>query len=124
MDLFFYYVKILKLFQFTIQEVETVEVVKDGKVGNLDDWKVEVVCRKKDRFDKKGCGAVLVVNGQDLVMMYWHGTHFRHNYTAIKCSQCGKYNRVRDVPKPVWEKFNTTENRENAIFDGFNDSIY
>ncbi|HEY4474914.1 MAG TPA: hypothetical protein VJC06_03265 [Candidatus Paceibacterota bacterium] len=100
------------------------EVVKDGKVGNPEEWKTEVICRKKDKFDEDGCGAVLSVTAKDLVMMYWHGTHFRHNYTAIRCPQCGKHNRIRDVPKLVWEKFNNVENRNKSISDGFSESIY
>ena len=100
------------------------EVVKDGKVGNPDNWKIEVVCEKKDKFDKDGCGAILAVTAEDLVMMYWHGTHFRHYYSGIMCSQCGKYNKVRDVPRPVWIKFSTAENKDKAIFDGFSESIY
>lgn len=118
-------VRISKLFLWpTIGEIKTVEVVKNGKVGNPDAYKTEVKCEKKDKFDKDGCGAVLAVTAQDLIMMYWHGTHFRHNYTAVRCPQCGKYNRVRDVPPLVWEKFNTVKNREKAIFDGFSESIY
>jgi len=100
------------------------EVIKDGKVGDPDNWSAEVVCEKKDKFDRDGCSAILAVTAEDLTMMYWHGTHFRHNYAAIMCPQCGKYNRVRDVPKPVWLKFNTIENREGSIFDGFSESIY
>ena len=99
------------------------KVIKDGKIGNPDNWQTKIVCEKKDRLDSEVCGAELEVTEKDLVMMYWHGTHFKHCYTAAKCPQCGKYNRVEEVPQPIWERFNTTRRRELAIFDGFTEEI-
>lgn len=98
------------------------EVIRDGNIGNPDDWKTEVTCEKKGGSDKDGCDAVLSITAKDLIMMYWEGTHFRHDYPAIRCPQCGKYNSVK-VPDLVWEKFNTSKNRDESIFDGFSESI-
>ncbi|MEK7561172.1 MAG: hypothetical protein AAB539_04445 [Patescibacteria group bacterium] len=98
------------------------EIVKDGAIGNPDDWKAEVVCGAKDGMDKDGCGAVMSITAGDLVIMYWHGTHFRHDYPAVRCPQCGKYSRVK-IPTLVWEKLNTVKNRRKAIFDGFSEEI-
>jgi len=99
------------------------EIVKDGNIGNPDDWKAEVKCDKNDKYDKDGCGAVLSIAAADLVMMYWYGSHFLHFYTAVRCPQCGKYNEVK-VPNLVWEKFNTAKNQNKAIFDGFSDEAH
>ncbi len=99
------------------------KVLKEGSVEAPKKWKAKVMCGKKDRYDKKGCGAVLGVTAKDLVMMYWEGTHFCHHYAAIKCPRCGKHNRV-ELPALVWEKFNTDEHRRKAIFDGFSDSVW
>lgn len=99
------------------------DIVKDGKIGSPDNWQAEISCEKKDKLDKSGCGAVLSVTVKDLLMMYWHGTHFRHDYPAVRCPQCGKYNRA-EVPDLVWERFNTAKNRKKGIFDGFSESIY
>lgn len=97
------------------------EVVKDGKVGNPENWKTVVSCSKKDAYDSVGCGAELEVRPNDLILMYFKGSHSNHYYTAVKCPQCGKYDRVRDVPKPIWEKIHTNANKAKAIFDGFSD---
>lgn len=100
------------------------DVIKDGEIGNLEDWETEITCDKKNGGDdKEGCGAVLSVNAKDPIMMWWHGTHFKHWYAAVRCPQCGKYNQVK-LPDLLWEQFNTTKNKKNATFDGFKDSIY
>ena len=96
-------------------------IIKKGNVQKPKNWKAEVTCGKKDELDGDGCGAVLSVAAKDLVMMYWHGTHSRHYYTAIKCPECEKYNRV-DPPDPVLKQFNTATRRRKAIFDGFDES--
>jgi len=98
------------------------KVIKSGKVEKPENWKAKVTCKKKDELDSTGCGAVLTVTAKDLVMMYWHGTHSCHYYTAVKCPQCGKYNRAK-IPDSVWKEFNTATNRKKAIFDGFDESI-
>ena len=100
------------------------KVLKDGEHGPPEDWSEELTCKKRDKYDKKGCGAVLQVTFEDLVMMYWHGTHFPHYYSAVKCPQCGKYNATKNLPNPLWVKFNTKARRRKAVFDGFSDSIY
>ena len=96
------------------------KVIKKGKVEERKNWK-KVTCQKDDKYDKEeGCGAILSVTVKDLVMMFFRGTHYRHYYTAIKCPQCGKHNRVM-LPDSIWRKLNTEENRSKALFDGFSD---
>lgn len=99
-------------------------MIKDGKIGYPANWKAEIACEKKDKFDKDGCGAVLRVTAKDLIMMYWKGTRVRRYYTSISCPQCGKHNRTGGVPHPVWKKFATNENIKNAIFDEFSEAAY
>lgn len=97
------------------------KVIKPGNIGDLDNsWETEVVCEKKDRVDQIGCGAVLSITAQDLLMMHFFGAIFCHYYSAVRCPQCGKYNRVK-TPDLVWEKFNTAANQKKSIFDGFDD---
>ncbi len=96
------------------------KVVKDGPDGNPMDWKEAVLCGKKDEYDKAGCSATLEITIQDLIMMYWKAAFSRKYYPAVKCPQCGKYNRVK-APDTVRHKFNTADNIKNAIFDGFSD---
>lgn len=40
------------------------EVLKDGIIGNPNNWKTEVICEKKDKPDKDGCGAVLSITAK------------------------------------------------------------
>lgn len=99
------------------------KILKDGKMGNPEHWKTKVICHKKDKYDKDGCEAEMEVTATDLVLMYWHGTHWPHYYVAVKCPQCGKYTPPGkgNVPEPIFEKINTLENQNMAIFDGFSD---
>lgn len=95
------------------------EVIKEGSVPEVVDWNTEVTCEKKDEHDTSGCGAVWKIKAEDLILMYWKGTHSYKHYTAIQCSRCKKYNRVFNVPPNVLEKVNTPRARKHAIFDGF-----
>lgn len=100
------------------------KVVKSGMVPKpliLSAWKASITCEKKDTPDSKGCGAILEVEAKDLIMMYWKGSHFDHHYAAVKCPCCDKYNRVKEFPDALWQKFSTAERRAKAIFDGFSD---
>ena len=100
------------------------KVVKDGKIGDLKNWKMKLVCEKKDKYDEKeGCGAELEITKADILIMYWHGTHFPHYYSAVKCPQCGKYIETGGIPKPLWEELATPKNKADAIFDGFSQEI-
>lgn len=102
------------------------KVIKDGKIGKLEDWKSKITCCKQVSSidDLDGCGALLEITTKDLVLMKWYGTHFCHHYSAVRCSQCGNYNAVKDLPQPLWEALNTDENRAKAIFNGHDESIY
>src|SRR3989338_6617129 len=100
------------------------KVVKTGTVTKppaMSDWTASVTCEKKDKPDTNGCGAILEVKATDLIMMYWKGSHFDHHYAAVKCLCCNKYNKAKELPYALWEKFNTAERRAKAIFDGFSD---
>ncbi len=98
-------------------------VIKNGKNGDLKDWKVKVICKKSDQYDPdEGCGAELEVTESDLFLMYWEGSFFIHHYAAVKCPQCGHCFGVKDVPDPIWQRLNTAKNRRKAIFDGFSDA--
>ena len=96
-------------------------VKKEGKVPFH--WKAEVTCKgPKGTEDQKGCGAVLEIGEKDLVLRHWFGTHFRHDYAAIKCPCCGVYTGL-EVPDSVWERLDTAKNRKKSTFDGFDDRI-
>lgn len=97
------------------------KVVSKGAVDS-ENWKASVICHKRDKPDREGCGAVLEVTKADLEMLFWRGSHFPHYYAAVKCPMCGKHNVPKNIPKPVWEKFNTDKNRIKAVFDGFSDA--
>lgn len=97
-----------------------VEVIREGNVPVV--FEEEVTCARyfKDRNDSDGCGVVLRVREEDLVLRYYFGSHFKHYYAAVKCPRCGKYTRV-PITKPVWERVNTDENCKKSTFDGFDD---
>jgi len=98
-------------------------LVKCGHVPKSltwDAWKARVTCKKQDKYDSKGCEAVLEITVGDLVMLYWKGTHFTHYYAAVKCPCCGKHNAV-ELSDTIWKRFNVYANRRKAIFDGFSD---
>lgn len=99
------------------------KVLKHGKIGDLAHWKTVVSCGKKDAYDEVGCGAELEIAKEDLVLMYWHGTHFPHYYGAVKCPQCGKYNKVKDIPDSTWGEVATPKNKKGAKFDGFSEEL-
>lgn len=99
------------------------ELIKDGKFSNPEEWRATVACEKFDKFDTEGCGAEYSVEPSDLVLRYFYGTHFQNYYTAIRCQQCDKYTRVNDVPPPVLKLVYTPENEAAATFDGFDDRI-
>ena len=81
--------------------------------------KVKCVDSKVPKMGRtKGCGAELEISENDLKRLYWHGTHFRHDYAAFKCAYCGKMNFVK-VTDEIWEK----TKKKKALFDGFDDSI-
>lgn len=95
------------------------EVLKQGSAPLPEAWSTTLTCSKADEHDQKdGCGAELKVGRDDLVLMYFRGSHFRHYYTAVLCPCCNKYNRVHP-PETVWKPLHTPENKEKAIFDGF-----
>lgn len=100
------------------------ETIKDGAYGEPEKWQAEVECKKFDKYDEKGCGAVYRVDPTDLVLRYFEGTHFTHYYTAFQCVQCMKHTRVKDVPKPIVNTVFTDENKKKATFDGFSESIW
>lgn len=100
------------------------KIVTDGQLGDPAKWTTTVKCGKKDPPDTKGCGAEMEITATDLILMYWEGTHFTHHYAAVRCPQCGKYNRVKDVPEPIYDKLDTARNRRKAVFDGFSESIW
>src|SRR3989338_65421 len=99
-------------------------VVRAGKVKivkvSVKQWRIKVVCAKKDKYDTTGCRAKLEIAAKDLVMMCWYGSFFPHYYLAAQCPLCGKYNMV-GVPDSIWEKLDTAESRRKAIWDGFSD---
>lgn len=100
-------------------------VKKEGKVPrNPRSWRTDITCEKKDQYDENGCGAIFEIREEDLKILYWHGTHFRHYYTATECPCCLKYNRVFSLPQNILRRVDTKENRKNAIFDGLSESIY
>jgi hypothetical protein len=101
------------------------KVIKNGSAApdGLENWNTEVTCAKRDKFDSKGCGAVLEVTEEDLILMYWHGTHSAHHYSGMKCPQCGKYNAVENLPDPIWNRLNTKKRRAKSVFDGFSESL-
>lgn len=99
------------------------KVLKKGNVPSLssyEKWSTAVTCKKEDKYDKKGCGAVLKIKIRDLVLMYYKGAWINHFYMAVQCPVCGKYTSV-PVPVAHYERFATAERRSNAIFDGFSD---
>ncbi|QQG45962.1 MAG: hypothetical protein HYY55_03200 [Candidatus Niyogibacteria bacterium] len=100
-----------------------VKVKKEGSVPLVPlDWKAEVKCKRDDKYDKsEPCGAVLEVTTKDLVLRHYRGAFLTHHYPAVRCSCCGKYNRVA-VPDNVWKRINTAKNRKKSSFDGFSDS--
>jgi len=100
------------------------KILKSGSFKDPEKWRATVTCMKKDKFDTSGCRAKMEIDMRDLFLMYWEGTHFQHHYTAVRCPQCGKYNRVRNVPDYVLEKVWTCEAKRAAVFDGFSESIY
>lgn len=97
-------------------------VISERNVVRPEDWIATVLCEAKDQHDPAGCGTQLEVTAKDLKLLYWKGSHFNHYYTAVKCPQCGKYNREKNVPDPIYKKMTSTERkRSKAIFDGFSD---
>ncbi len=97
------------------------EIIKHGNSGVVEDWRADVTCEQFDQYDREGCGAVLSINAEDLVLRYFKGTHFRHDYTAIQCPECDKHTRVRGVPRSVLKLVRTEEAIAAATFDGFQD---
>ena len=96
---------------------------RSGKFGPVEGWSKEVTCGKQDKLDENGCGAVFEVVLEDLVWAYWHGTHFRHHYPAIRCPECGKLNQARDVSDALLAKLAEIKPKADAEFDGFSDAI-
>ncbi len=85
----------------------------------LKEWKTNVRCGKDDKSDRsEPCGALFEVKADDLLHRYWLGTHSSHSYTAVRCPECGKINRVREVPEIV---FRYALSRKEAVWDGFED---
>lgn len=103
------------------------KVAKEGNVPDAKDWEIVTLCSKKDKYDTEGCGAKLEeIREQDLVLMYFKGSHVNHYYSAVRCPRCGKYNRVGNtpetkLPQTIWERLDTDKNERAAIFDGFSD---
>lgn len=94
-------------------------VLEDG--NSTPHWKTQVTCHKPDERTKEelGCGAVLEVGFDDLVLWRWYGTHFEHFGVAVRCPQCREYIQITDqVPNGIYNRLNTSKNRKNAIFSG------
>jgi len=89
-------------------------------------WVKEVTCTDSDPAvcgHTKGCGAIIEISEKDLAVMYWYGTHFKHEYFAFQCPCCHKYNSVGQVPDRIFNRFTLRKAFKKAIFDGFDDRI-
>lgn len=88
-------------------------------------WVKEVTCADSDPAicnHTKGCEAKIEINEKDLVVMYWYGTHFKHQYFAFQCPCCHKFNPVEKVPEKIVKQLDK-KIFETKIFDGFDDRI-
>lgn len=63
-------------------------VLKEGSIPEAKDWKAITQCSKKDEFDQNGCGAELEIIEQDLILMYFEGSHFNHYFqrSGVRCA--------------------------------------
>jgi hypothetical protein len=101
------------------------EIVREGNVSL--DWSATFKCignsSRGQNGTSRGCGAELKVTENDLVTRHDFGTHFRHDYLALKCPLCGEFSSVRkdEVPARVFEN---RHDPNNSTFDGEDYSIY
>ncbi len=98
-----------------------VRITREGTVPI--EFKATTVCKGLKKGNR-GCGAQMEFVERDLKLVWWHGTHFKHYYAAVKCPACGVFTATKEIPQIVWERINTEKNKREATFDGHNDSIY
>jgi hypothetical protein len=89
-----------------------------GREGEKN-WKGYVSCGKHHDYEKQGCGAVMEVEEEDLILMYWEDGSSEHFYPAVRCPLCGKYNEAKDVTKSVFERMVDSLKKGKALFDGY-----
>lgn len=96
---------------------------KKGTGKNEAFWFKKVRCVDEKKFAvcerKEGCGAEMEIRSDELELLYYFGTHFRHDYAAFKCPCCGKYSSAGNVPAEVWGRVS----KRIGVFDGFDDRI-
>lgn len=63
--------------------------MKIDKLGTKDPnaWK-KAVCHKRDKYDSDGCKAELSLEYNDLIVLFWKGSHFPHFYSGYICPAC------------------------------------
>ena len=81
-------------------------------------WKGYVSCGKHHDHEKHGCGAVMEVEEEDLILMYWEDGSSEHFYPAVRCPLCGKYNEAKGVPESVCERMVDSLKKGKTVFDG------
>lgn len=117
----------LKLYWQNSLKENAMRVIRNGKTlkeVSLEDWRAKIVCKKVGdiKTDPKGCRTVLEVGFEDLLLLHYFGTHFKHKYAGVKCPNCQKYNAVGSLPDNLWKDL-VRRKRGRSIFDGFDDRI-
>ncbi|QQR77726.1 MAG: hypothetical protein IPJ67_01080 [Candidatus Moraniibacteriota bacterium] len=96
------------------------QVITEGSVPSPEEWSTQIKCIGSGSDESKGCGAILKVTKDDVVLMKWYGTHFKHHYPATQCPRCLKYTYIKELPDTIWKPL---LKKGKAIFDGVDDRI-